>query len=452
MSVDRGRRISDLTHRLGYSEFVEDAERVMRRLTLVEREVRTPDGNWLLIRLRPYHTNEDRIEGVVTSFIDINKLKEVEGELLNARDLLEKRVSERTQELNEANRELSHARDLFYLLFNANPIPAALTLMEDGVFINVNDEFLNYFSLERDKLIGHSEDELGLGLRLGLGANARKAFNARIKEKGRIGTYESEVTHPSGGLRNVLASVQYLRIDHTDALITAFIDITDRVRAEQQIRSLAYHLTTAEQEERQRISQILHDDLQQRIFAIKLQVSTLYDEFQKGNVESSRADFAQLQESLDESISITRNLSIDLSPAILKGDGLTDALVWLSAQMEKQYGLKVALNSNGIVGRFDAALRILLFQAVREILFNIVKHANTLEANILMERVDGRTRITVSDGGMGFDAQAILEGSKTAGGLLNLQHRLNLMGCSLQVKSQPNINGTQVIIDVPLGK
>jgi signal transduction histidine kinase len=149
---------------------------------------------------------------------------------------------------------------------------------------------------------------------------------------------------------------------------------------------------------------------------------------------------------------MTRNLSIDLSPAILQGDGLTDALVWLASQMENQYGLKVILDTNGIVGRYEDTLRILLFQAVREILFNIVKHANTLHANITMERVNRHTRITIDDDGAGFDAQAVMYGSKSAGGLLNLQHRLNLMGCNLQIKSRPNGKGTQAVIDVPLDK
>jgi signal transduction histidine kinase len=145
-------------------------------------------------------------------------------------------------------------------------------------------------------------------------------------------------------------------------------------------------------------------------------------------------------------------LSIDLSPAILKGEGLSDALVWLAAQMKDQYGLEVTLQPNGIAARYDDSLRILLFQAVREILFNIVKHARTREATITMQRVDKYTRITISDDGIGFDSEAILDGSKTAGGLLNLQHRLNLMGCNMQIKSQPNAKGTQVIIDIPLDK
>lgn len=448
LSVDRGRRISDLTHKLGYSQFVEDAERVLRRLNLVEREVQTPDGDWFLIRSRPYHTEEGRIEGVVTSFIDINKLKEAEEELRSARSLLEQRVAERTQELDQANQELSHARDLFYALFNANPIPASLTRMEDGVFINVNDEFLNYFNIERDTLIGHSEEEFGLGLGLGQEAQTRDDFNAFAKAQGRIGTYETEITRPSGEVRNILASVQYLRIDDADALITAFIDITDRVHAEQQIRSLASELTLTEQAERHRLAQILHDDLQQRLFAVQMQLSFLKDAYEKNDLQAFRVDFPQLEEWLAETIQVTRQLSVDLSPPILHGAGLAEATVWLASQMEEQYSLKVNIQSNGKPAALNEKVRVLVFYALREILFNIVKHAGTLEAEVRFEHYDSGFRVTVRDQGAGFDSATVMNNPTVAHGLLILRHRLNLMGCRLLVNSHPG-GGTEVVIEVP---
>ncbi len=91
LPVDRGRRISDLTHKLGYSEFVVDAEQVLRTLVPVEREVQNAEGNWYLIRLRPYRTQDDHIDGVVITFIDISRLKKTERELLLAQESMEKR-------------------------------------------------------------------------------------------------------------------------------------------------------------------------------------------------------------------------------------------------------------------------------------------------------------------------------------------------------------------------
>jgi two-component system CheB/CheR fusion protein len=450
LEVDRGRHIRDLTHKMGYSQLVADVEQVLSNLIPLERELMKDDGSWFLMRMRPYHDREERIEGVAVTFIDITKLKQTEQQLNQAKDLLEQHVEERTRELAQANELVLQARDLFFTLFYSNPIPTSLTHLADGAFIDVNDAYLQFAGLERDAVIGHTSLELGLPV----AKDIRPQVISILQKDRMIRNIELHLKRSAGEVATVLASIQLVTIDQnqTQALLLSFIDITDRVKAEQQIRALAYDLTTAEQEERRRISQILHDDLQQRIFAVKMQVSTLYDAYQKGKLQSAKVDFAQIQEWLDESITMTRNLSIDLSPAILKGDGLTDALVWLAAQMENQYSLKIIVNANGIAARFEDTLRILLFQAIRELLFNIVKHADTLQATIDIERVDGHTRITVSDGGKGFDPQAIMDGSKGGGGLLNLQHRLNLVGCKLQIRSQPNGNGTQVIIEVPHGK
>ena len=446
LSGDRGRRISDLTHKLEYDKFVEDAEQVLRSLAPLERELQRKNGDWFLMRLRPYHTRDGRIEGVVVTFIDITELKETEGELMRAKAALEDRVEERTRELAEANQQTMDASALFSALFNANPIPTALIRLDDAVVLNVNAEFLLFFNLHPDDVIGHRAEDFNF--ELGLGKWQPADLVDELRSNGKIQDFEAEIEHPDGQPRNVLVSMQYISLEDADAVITTFIDITTRVRAEREIRSLASDLTVAEQEERRRISQILHDDLQQRIFAVKMQTSILRDAYSKENVRSAQVDFEQLEELLDQSITITRNLSIDLSPAVLQGEGLADALVWLAAQMRDQYGLVVSIHPNGISTRFEDTLRILLFQAVREALFNVVKHGEVSQAKVFISRIIDEVLITVSDNGRGFDARDILEESQGSGGLMNIRHRLQLMGCELEVESQPGL-GTRLTIHVP---
>ena len=447
LPTDRGRPIGHLTHRLKYDSFMEDAELVLRQLIPIEREVRMEQDGWYLLRFRPFRTTQDRIEGVVITFISITALKESEVQLLKAKETLEERVQERTRELNEANQEIRRTRDLFQSMFNANPIPTALTSLRDNTVLDVNTEFLSYFGIEREQILGRSLEDLNLGLDLQPGSDEK--FVERIKNEGRARSIEIEIRHPSRGKRHILDSIQYLNFDNTDALISTFIDITERVRAERQIRSLASDLTIAEQAERSRISQILHDDLQQRIFAVKLHLSMLEDAVKNKAVQSVEVDFGQLQDMLADAVTITRNLSIDLSPAILQGDSLVDALYWLGIQMQDQYSLHVDVDSNGVSTQFEDTLRILLFQTVREALFNVVKHADTKHATVRFHKAEDQVHLRISDDGKGFDVSTSTLEHSGSGGLSNLRHRLGLMGCTLQVTSLTG-KGTEVIIHIPV--
>ena len=123
MPGDRGRPIKHLTHTLQYSQFLEDAQQILHTLVPIEREVQGEAGGWFLLRLRPYRTVEDRIDGVIFTCVEITRLKEAEANLVELNATLEERVLERTQELDDTNLRLTRARDLFTKLFHVNPIP-----------------------------------------------------------------------------------------------------------------------------------------------------------------------------------------------------------------------------------------------------------------------------------------------------------------------------------------
>jgi PAS domain S-box-containing protein len=325
-----------------------------------------------------------------------------------------------------------------------------LISLADNTFLNVNDEFLNYFGFQAEDIIGHTAREFNVNL--GVGISSRDAWVSQIQSDGKIRNFETEIRHPSGETRNLLASIQHIRLEETDALIATFIDITDRVRAEQQIRALAAELTGAEQAERHRLAQILHDDLQQRIFAIQMQMSFLKDAYEKNDLRAFEVDFPQLEEWLAESIQVTRQLSVDLSPPVLHGEGLVEATVWLASQMQEQYKLTVKIRSDGKHPPLDDKVRVLAFYAIRELLFNVVKHSGTAEAMVTFESYDSYLRVIVSDEGKGFAGQELLMNTHKAGqGLVSLRHRLNLLGCTMEIKSEIE-NGTEVIIDIPYGQ
>ncbi len=449
MPGDRGRPIKHLTHRLQYTQFFEDAETVLRTLIPVEREVQGENGGWFLLRMRPYRTLEDRIEGVIFTLVEITRLKEGEQQRAQLSATLEQSKVDRIEEVQQANKKIARARDLFYALFDTNPIPTVLIRQEDETFLYANTEFLNYFQISSSDVIGHAAGEFSLGL--GLKDDAQEHLRAQLQKDGTIRNMEFEIRYPSGGTRTILTSIQFLNLDETDSLIATFIDITERVRSEQKIRALASELTITEQAERHRIAQILHDDLQQRLFAVQMHLSFLKDAYEKNDIQAFQMDFPQIEEWLADAIQVTRRLSVDLSPPILHGEGLVEAVIWLAAQMDEQYGLKVDIKSSGGPIQLDEKLRVLVFYAIREILFNIVKHAGVSEAAVRFEHQDSYLLVIVRDQGVGFDSTAVMNNPALAHGLLIIRHRLSLLGCSLDVNSEPG-KGTEALIEVPYKK
>ena len=322
----------------------------------------------------------------------------------------------------------------------------AVTLIADGTIFYCNPRFAEMIQRESKKLIGVRFQDL-------IPPDQQDAFQAIFDHAGRDGTRgEFCLQTASGQCMPVQLSIYQLATDQIGGISIIATDITERVRSEEKIRSLASELTRAEQEERHRISQILHDDLQQRLFAIKAQLIVLNSENEENKIPPAmQAHLDQLQKWLSDAITITRNLSIDLSPIVLQGEGLTEAIAWLSAQMKEQYDLHVDIDAKESFSNLDNHMRVLLFQAVRELLFNIVKHAGSAQATVTLEQVDGLGRITISDTGKGFDVGATMNDPKTSHGLLIIQDRLSVMGGSMEVTSKPG-EGTRVVIETQLGR
>jgi PAS domain S-box-containing protein len=213
--------------------------------------------------------------------------------------------------------------------------------------------------------------------------------------------------------------------------------VTERtLEAEQralQLRQLAAELTLAEQRERQRISLVLHDGLQQILVAAKFQIALL------GKTKDVPKLAAELTEMIDNGIETSRSLTAELSPPILRQGGLVPALEWLVGWMRDKHGLTVRLASHVKIESAPEEVVILLFQSVRELLFNTAKHAGVRTARVEVMQEAGRIRVLVEDEGRGFDPiQLTKEGAKSRGmGLFSIQERLSYLGGSMKIDSAP---------------
>jgi PAS domain S-box-containing protein len=318
----------------------------------------------------------------------------------------------------------------------------AVTLIPDGTIFYCNSRFSEMIRIDSEKLVSTLFQDL-------IAPEERSAFEAIFTQPGRHGKRgEFCLTRADGKCVPVQLSIYQLG-EETSGIAIIATDISERVQAEEKIRSLASELARAEQEERHRISQVLHDDLQQRLFAIKAQLAFLKDMDLKDKISATvYSEFDHIQAALSESIAITRNLSIDLSPIVLHGEGLAEAMTWLAFRMKEQHSLQIDLDAKDSLNHLDGHMRMLLFQSIRELLFNVVKHADVLQAKVTLEQKEEHAHITISDDGKGFDTEAVLKDPHAAHGLLIIQERLNILGCNLKMTSKLG-EGTYAVIEVP---
>lgn len=247
-----------------------------------------------------------------------------------------------------------------------------------------------------------------------------------------------------------------------DGFAAAWQEVTERVRYEEQlesrvaertreVRELAQTLSMAEQDERQRLSHLLHDDLQQLLYGVQMKLLLARQAMDREDLEIVRDQADRSLALLDDAIRRTRQLTVDLNPPILEGEGLVEALEWLRTHMRDLHGLEVEIDAPEAVEVPRPELRILLFQITRELLFNTAKHADTDRAAVEVTAGQNDVRVAVRDHGKGFDPAAVSgkRGRRGGLGLLSARERLRMYGGDLEVHSRPG-GGVRVVMRAPL--
>ena len=213
-----------------------------------------------------------------------------------------------------------------------------------------------------------------------------------------------------------------------------------------QLQALSMELIEVEEQERQRIAALLHDDLQQVLAAARLQLQAACETI------PSAPMLEGVEQLLVESIRKSRHLSHELSPAVLHHSGLVAAMQWLARQMKDQFGLQVQLESDGAHELESSPLRVFLFRAVQELLFNVVKHAGVKTAQVVLSSSGGSLAMTVSDQGQGFSPDILDSYTEPRGfGLLSIRERARYIGGNLVVESAPG-KGSRFALTVPISK
>ena len=338
----------------------------------------------------------------------------------------------------------------------------------DVLFTAGADGRIDYVNARFEEVTGRpAEDAVGTQMWEGLVHPDDRGAAAAVLDARREGEEPYEARHrlqmADGSYRWFLTRAQPVR-DGGGGVAAWFgtsTDIDEIVRAEEEIqtlnatlerrvrqrtalaRRLLARLTVAEEEERQRIAQVLHDDLQQQLFGLAMTLSLAR---KKGGANAGL--IAKAEAVLDDAVALTRTLSAELSPAVLDTDRLGDVFDWLAAHMKARYGLAVETSVEAGCRVADPTVRVALYQVLRELLFNVVKHAGIDHARLTARTDGGDVTVTVEDDGAGFDPAAVAGGGGTGLGLASFHGRLELVGGHVEVVSAPG-DGTRVVLTVP---
>ena len=224
--------------------------------------------------------------------------------------------------------------------------------------------------------------------------------------------------------------------------------VNERTR---QVRKLTSSLVRAEQRERRRLSETLHDELQQVLYGVPPEAAArAARSTPAGGRSRPRSTSSRPSGCSVDSTRVTRQLSVDLNPPILKHEGVRAILNWLRGQMHDLHGLDVRIRAEGEIRVEDSDVRVLMFQIFRELLFNVAQHSGASVAHVTLKEIDGELVIGFADDGRGFDLKSVYEDGhpRATIGLRQVEERLGLLGGTDGHRLGPG-EGTTITLHMP---
>lgn len=226
-------------------------------------------------------------------------------------------------------------------------------------------------------------------------------------------------------------------------------DITEQKLIELELEKHRHHresliASRIQERERHQLATELHDSPMQKLALAQLQLSATTKEVSGKAADRLASGLGLMHEAIDE----LRTLQFELSPPMLFREGLGAALEWLAAHISEQFGIEISFKDNSSAVTIPTDRSILLFRCAREIVYNLVKHANAKSGEIVLECENDHATVAVSDDGCGFGELELRNHQKGGFGLFSIRERLGLVDGTMTIDS--SAAGTIISLRIPL--
>ncbi|MGB9178625.1 MAG: CheR family methyltransferase [Pyrinomonadaceae bacterium] len=455
---DIGRPLSHITTQLADADLLADLERVLASLQPVQREVLTREGRWYLMNILPYRTTQDRIEGVITTFLDITGRKEAETQLRISEErlrLLIESVTDYSIIIQDTNGRIEVWNPGAERMFG---FTAAEAVGQSIEIIFTPEDRAQGAHLKEMKLAlekGHAADERWHmrrdGSRFYVSGVLTLLRDDALTGYAKIARDLTESKRTEEELRRAREELEQRVVERTRELAKANealrVENAERRLIEKARLQLLRQLIRVQDDERRRIARDIHDHLGQQSTALRLKLEALKEQCVRHEelcepIEQTQELAARLDADVDF-------LAWELRPAALDDLGLALALANFVKEWSKHFGITADFHSTGMDQERPAPeVETNLYRIAQEALNNISKHAQASRADVLLERRDSSVVLIVEDNGVGFDLKD-KEQSDRGLGLLGMRERAGLIGGSLEIEAAPH-QGTTIYARVPV--
>ena len=326
--------------------------------------------------------------------------------------------------------------------FRQSPLAFTITTTKDHRYVEVNDTFERHTGWMRDEVIGRTTTDIDFWV----DPNQRFAFTEKLIAKGRVQDIEVKFRRKDGQIRAGLGSAELIEINGEPCALSVIADITERKQVEEALASMSRKLIGAQEQERTRIARELHDDINQRIAMLSIDLERLEQTGSPSGPEHQSC-VRGLQKRLLDLGSEVQAISHRLHSSKLEYLGLVVVCRSFCKEVAERQKVAVEFTATDVPREIPQEVSLCVFRVLQESLNNAIKYSNVQRFEVQLHGQSGEIELKVHDGGVGFDAESAMSGEGL--GLISMRERAGLVNGTISIRSK-RMGGTEVSLRVPL--